>query len=218
MTKKLIMFDFDGTLVDTAPDLIRTTNLFLKTHGHAELSDEAIRIEIGYGLKNLMHQTIPTELQTPALQLRMEHEFLAIYEREMLKSPVLFPGAMEFLENWSGQIAIVSNKRYRHIVPIVELLGLKDLPWVTIIGGDSFESMKPHPMPFLEAMRKAGTERAQTVMVGDGEPDIEGAIAVGVASVAVSFGYSPIQTLVRLGATSTVDSFSDLERVITSLT
>ncbi len=74
--------------------------------------------------------------------------------------------------------------------------------------------MKPHPTPFLEAMKNAGTDHANTVMVGDGHPDIEGALAVGIASIAVSFGYSPLEQLVHLGATSTVDSFFELHDVL----
>lgn len=206
----LLLFDFDGTLVDTANDLVRTTNLFLESYGHPTLPEERIRADIGYGLKSLIRDVIPEVTESPALAEKIEKDYLAIYEVEMLKTPKIYPGALEFLESWPGKMAIVSNKRHRHIVTILEKLKLSKLSWSAIIGGDTYPSMKPHPMPFLEAMKSAGIDRAETVMVGDGEPDIEGASALKMRSVAVSFGYSPIERLVQLGATTTIRSFAEL--------
>lgn len=215
---QLLLFDFDGTLVDTAPDLVRTTNLLLQAHGIRPLPGEAIRKEIGYGLKTLLRDTIPSALTDAEHFARLEAEFLQIYEYEMLKSPSVFPGAREFLEEWPGEVAIVSNKRVGHILPILKQVGLDRIAWSSIIGGDSFETMKPHARPFLEAMKQAGTDVAETLMVGDGEPDIEGASSLRMRSVAVSFGYSPIERLVHLGATTTIHHYSELRPTIEKLT
>jgi phosphoglycolate phosphatase len=214
---QLVLLDFDGTLVDTATDLVRATNLFLRSRGVQELPDATIRNQIGYGMKNLILKTFPPSQHDPSHWPEMERDFLKIYESEYLKTPEPFPGAIEFLESWKGQLAIVSNKRLRHILAILTHLKLDRFPWTSIIGGDSFPQMKPHPQPFLEAMKKAGTERAETVMVGDGVPDIEGAAAVGIRSIAVSFGYSPIAELVRLGATSTIASYAELNTKLGAL-
>lgn len=218
MPIQLVMFDFDGTLVDTAPDLIRTTNLFLQSKGQNPLPEETIRSHIGFGLKNLILDSFPEALEHPAHVAQIEKEFLAIYDQEYLKTPKLYPHAREFLQSWGGHIAIVSNKRARYIHPILKHLGIDDLPWKAIIGGDSFAQMKPHPTPFLEAMKNAGTDRATTVMVGDGEPDVEGALAVGIHSIAVSFGYSSIERLVHLGANDTIDCYSELTPKLKALT
>jgi len=218
MPIQLVMFDFDGTLVDTAPDLIRSTNIFLESRGQQPLPEETIRSHIGFGLKNLMLESFPEALEHPAKVAEIEKEFLAIYDQQFLKTPELYPNAREFLETWNGDIAIVSNKRARYIHPILEHLKIDKLPWKAIIGGDTLAQMKPHPTPFLEAMKNAGTDRATTVMVGDGEPDVEGALAVGIHSIAVSFGYSSIERLVHLGANDTIDNFSELTKKLNALT
>ncbi len=207
---ELVLLDFDGTLVDTAADIVRTTNLLLQSLNQPELPEAVIRGEIGYGVKNLMLETFPEHLRIQSHISQMERQFLEIYDREFLTSPTLYPGAREFLARWKGKAGILSNKRARYIRAILEKLELDAFPWTTIIGGDTFPQMKPHPHPFLEAMKISGTERANTVMVGDGHPDIEGAFAVGIRSVAVSFGYSPMQELVHLGATATINSFDEL--------
>lgn len=217
MATQLVLLDFDGTLVDTAPDLIRATNRFLKSKNRYELPEKTIRDQIGFGLFNLVQKTFPDALGDAKAMQELQSQFLATYEEEILRTPTFFPGAFQFLQTWPGKFAIVSNKRVRLIEKILKHMQIDTLPWVAIIGGDSYPQMKPHPLPFIEAMKKAGIERANTVMVGDGEPDIEGALAVGIPSVAVSFGYSPIERLVQLGAGATIDDFAELPSVLEKL-
>lgn len=212
------MFDFDGTLVDTAPDLIRAANIYLKAEGLQELPEAAIRAEIGMGLRRLILDLFPLEDRNEALVKRIEREFVAVYEREMLKTPELFPGAMEFLTEWDGQVAIVSNKRERFIHAILEKLGLHQHPWVRVIGGDTYPNMKPHPEPFLGAMAAAGTTPENSLMVGDGTPDVEGSLAVGCRCLAVEFGYQQIDQLMALGAHDRIESLHDLLPYIQRIT
>lgn len=214
---QLVILDFDGTLVDTAPDLIRSTNFFLDSEGLDTLPPETIRLEIGMGLRKLIVSLYPGDNKTDEDSRRIEGDFLKIYERELLHSPRLYEGALEFLSEWEGQIAIVSNKRRRFILPILEHLGIAGLPWVSIIGGDTYPNMKPHPEPFLAAMLAAGCTPEETLVVGDGAPDILGALAVGAKSVAVEFGYSPVDELMALGAWGRIESFSDLLPLLKSL-
>ena len=214
MAIELVMLDFDGTLVDTAPDLIRATNRFLREQGFPEVPEKKLRDQIGFGLWVLVKEFLPDIAKDPIRVKSMEVRFLEIYEQEILHSPTFYPGALEFLRAWPGKIAIVSNKRSRFIHLLLQHLEIHTLPWSSVIGGDTFAQMKPHPMPFLEAMKKAGTDHAKTVMVGDGEPDIQGALAVGIRSVAVSFGYSPIEQLVHLGAHATIGDFSELSQIL----
>jgi phosphoglycolate phosphatase len=214
MQAKLVMLDFDGTIVDTAPDLITTTNLFLRSRGQPPLPDEVIRSHIGLGLKNLLLETFPEARENPAEISNIEREYIKIYDQEFLKTPKLYPGAEDFLKTWKGRLAIVSNKKVRYIHPILKHLGIDSLPWSAIIGGDTFSQMKPHPTPFLEAMKSAGTDRATSVMVGDGEPDMEGASTLGIQSIAVSFGYSSTERLVHLGADQVIHHFSELTKIL----
>ena len=219
MTKiQLVCFDFDGTLIDTAPDLIRATNLYLESQGFDALSPEFIRQHIGMGLRKLIWDVFPAELQDENAKRKIEGEFLAVYDREFLHAPALFDGAREFLTEWEGQIAIVSNKRARYITPILEKLGLNQITWASVIGGDTYPNMKPHPEPFLGAISAAGVTPEETLIVGDGTPDVLGALAIGSPCVVVDHGYENPEHLMGLGATARIESFHDLLPLIRQIT
>jgi phosphoglycolate phosphatase len=214
---QLVIFDFDGTLVDTAPDLIRAANLFLKAEGLEELSPERIRGEIGLGLRRFILDLYPADQRNEKTLARIEKEFIGIYEKEFLKSPRLFEGARQFLTEWDGRVAIVSNKRARFIHPILKKLELDSLNWARIVGGDTYPNMKPHPEPFLGAMAAAGAEPEETLIVGDGTPDVQGAQAIGSRCVAVDFGYEPVENLMELGAWRSISRYDELHRLIQSI-
>lgn len=214
----LAIFDFDGTLVDTAPDLVRAANIYIESKGFPPLPEARIREEIGMGLRKLIIDVFP-ELHegNDDAKRRIEAEFIAVYEREFLHSPTLFPGARDFFNQWEGQIAIVSNKRARFIHPILKKLEVHNLPWVSVIGGDTFANMKPHPEPLMAAIMAAGATPESTVIVGDGHPDVEGALAIGSRCIAVEFGYTSADELMDLGAQARLSSFTELEKLILSL-
>lgn len=214
---QLVIFDFDGTLVDTAPDLIRAANLFLKAEGLEELSPDRIRGEIGLGLRRFILDLYPADQRNEKTLARIEKEFIGIYDKEFLNAPKLFEGALDFLAEWEGRIAIVSNKRTRFIHPILKKLGLNGLDWARIIGGDTYPNMKPHPEPLLGAMAAAGVEPGETVIVGDGSPDVQGAEAVGSRCVAVEWGYENVAELMELGAWRSIASFNELYPLIRSI-
>ena len=213
---ELVIFDFDGTLVDTAPDLVTATNLWLAARGLPAESDARIRSEIGMGLRRFLVDLFPADSLTPEERRELDDEFTLIYEQNFLKNPRLFDGVETFLNAWDGRVAIVSNKRVRFIHPLIERLDLGRYDWAAVIGGDTFEVMKPHPKPFLAAMEAAGVRPDETVIVGDGEPDVEGALGLGTPAVAVSFGYAPIGTLMSLGARARIDHFDELLPLIRS--
>lgn len=210
MQTQLVLFDFDGTLVDTAPDIIRAVNLFVEREGFDPLPEPLIRNHIGHGIRKLLHGVYPDHELDDNQRRRIEGDFLKVYEREMLVSPTLNPGAEEFLFTFDGQCGILSNKRHRHLIAILEKLNIQPLPWSCIIGGDTYNNMKPHPEPFLAAMQRAGVTPEETVIVGDGLPDIMGAVTVGCRAIAVDFGYHPAEELLELGALGPISSFSDL--------
>lgn len=215
------MFDFDGTLIDTAPGIVSATNELLTNYKHSPLSSEVIRSHIGTGLKGLLHDFFPELIENNAEEERLTEEFLEIYRSHYLKDPKPFPGAKDFLErivpNRGYQIAIVSNKKEQLIHPILDHLNLNEMPWVKIVGGDTFETMKPDPKPILSAIQEASVRPQEAVLVGDGAPDIQGAMAAQCHSIAVSFGYSPIEDLMRLGAHAQVDHYNELPDAIDKL-
>ncbi len=214
---QLVIFDFDGTLVDTAPDLIRSAEIYLKSKGLPALSEERIRSEIGMGLRKLIVDIYPGE-KNEALKNQIEAEFIAVYDQQYLHSPKLFPNAMEFLRDYEGMIAIVSNKRKRYIQPILQKLEIDTLPWRAIVGGDTYDTMKPHPQPLLETMKLAGVSPDETLIVGDGIPDVEGALAVGSRCVVVEFGYAAADLLINLGAWKSIADFDELLPLLNSIT
>ena len=217
MAIELVIFDFDGTLVDTAPDLIRAANLYLESKGFDPLPEAHIRAHIGMGLRRLILDVFPSEGKDDNVRRKVEGEFLAVYEREFLHSPTLFPGLIEFLAEWDGKVAIVSNKRARFIKPILEKLGIAE-PWVKIIGGDTYPNMKPHPEPFLGAIEAVGCTPEETLIVGDGSPDVQGALAIGSLCVAVEHGYEPADDLMSQGAYAKIESFHELLPLIRKIT
>ncbi len=215
---QLVLLDFDGTLVDTAPDLVRASNRYLQQKGLEPIAEARIRAEIGMGLKNLIVELFPEDQRSPEQQKIIEQEFLQVYEKEFLETPRLFDGAYEFLTEFPGQIGIVSNKRERFIRPILEKLGVDHLPWVDIVGGDTLDHMKPHPAPFLRVIEAAGVTPEETVIVGDGTPDIEGAKAIGSRAIAVEFGYTPLEDLMAQGAWASITDYGELRPLIESIT
>lgn len=215
---ELVILDFDGTLVDTAPDIVRATNLFLATKGLEALPESRIRAAIGLGLNHLLAEVYPKDPDKPDLNAQIYAEFTDVYAHEFLKSPALFEGALEFLLNWPGQIAIVSNKRSRFMLPIMKHLEIDTLPWAAVVGGDTLAQMKPHPEPFLHAIQAAGCRPEDAVMIGDGYPDVQGAANMNIPMIAVEFGYTPAELLLDAGATKSVENYFDLPDVIASLT
>lgn len=214
---KLVIFDFDGTLVHTAPDIINAVNDFLINRGRPTLSAEKIISGIGMGLRDLIYNVVPESKHTSAVIQKLEDEFLDVYDKHLVRNPVFFDGALDFLKNWPGKTAILSNKKASHIHQILDHLKFKH-NWVSIVGGDTFAHKKPHPLPFHEVVKSAGVSLAEAIMVGDGRPDIEGAKAAGITSVGVEFGYSTPDELLSWGASHRLKHFNQLQTLIERLT
>ena len=166
------------------------------------------------GLRRFLLDLYPVDKLSAEERTELDDEFTLIYEQHFLSSPRCFEGAERFLGAWDGRIAIVSNKRERFIAPLMKHLGLDRYDWSAIIGGDTFDVMKPDPRPFLAAMDAAGVGPEETLIVGDGEPDVIGARAIDAKCAAASFGYAPIDRLMDLGAWRRLDHYDDLNGLI----
>jgi phosphoglycolate phosphatase len=212
---KLVIFDFDGTMVDTAADIISATHEFRAHYGLTDVTDHDIRMSIGTGLRDLLYKVFHSESEE-RLNLYESH-FMDIYERHHLLQAKAFEGLDEFLKNWPGKRAILSNKSERFIHSILTHLKLDRMNWVDVVGGDTYAEKKPHPLPFEKILQKAGVRPEETLMVGDGEPDIIGAINAEILPVAAAYGYAPLEKLQLLGAEHSIRHLRELLPLIESL-
>ena len=185
-----ILFDLDGTLVDTAPDLGYALNLQLHQHGRAPLSDAAIRPFASHGSRGLIGLGFGI---TPndANFLALRDEYLALYDTVLTRSPVLLAGIAELLqaiENKGLKWGIVTNKPRRFTLRLIESMGLHKRA-ACIVSGDDAPQPKPSPATLLLACEKTGVKPENCMYVGDAERDIQAGRAAGMKTVVALFGY-----------------------------
>jgi phosphoglycolate phosphatase len=213
----LLVFDFDGTLVDTADDIISATNELLAELKIPALSPEQIKLNIGQGLSELLYQLLPATRNDVHFKDGLIARFMEIYEKHLLRSPRLYDGALEILQKWPHRKAILSNKAQRHIHPILDHLKISNLPWVAIVGGDTYPTKKPNPEGLNHILLEAKTSIEQAVLIGDGNPDADLARNSGIKMIAVEFGYGDIDELIARGATTRLKSYHHLPQCLEDL-
>jgi N-acetyl-D-muramate 6-phosphate phosphatase len=185
-----ILFDLDGTLVDTAPDLGYALNLQLQKHGKPTLSDATIRPFASHGSRGLIGLGFGI---TPADAnfLAMRDEYLSIYDTVFTRSPVLLPGIADLLqaiEHKGLKWGIVTNKPRRFTIPLIESMGLHTRA-ACVVSGDDAPQPKPSPATLLLACQQAQVNPAECIYVGDAERDIQAGKAAGMKTVVALFGY-----------------------------
>jgi len=187
---RTVLFDLDGTLADTAPDLASTLNMLRKEESLAPLPYDAIRPVVSHGSTALVKLGFGQNLDAPELD-RLRRRFLAIYAGNLCRETRLFPGVTELLRtfaqcriNWG----IVTNKPAALTDPLVQELRLNPAP-ACVISGDTTDNRKPHPEPMLLACRRAGSLPAQCLYVGDARRDIEAGKQAGMKTLVALFGY-----------------------------
>ncbi len=186
--KKLMIYDLDGTLVDTRKDIAHAVNRMLSEMGAAQLSEGQIARHVGRGLYHLVGSCLDTnDKKKIEAGARLYRDY---YSRHMLDNTVLFPGAKEILEYFKGQNqAVLTNKPNPFSQQILEALGTADY-FIEILAGDSKFPKKPDPAAVHFLMERTGAGPHQTVLVGDSLIDIETGRNAGVVTVVVSHGFS----------------------------
>jgi phosphoglycolate phosphatase len=205
---KLLIFDLDGTLIDSALDITNAVNQMLALYHKPAQPLATVITHIGEGLKNLMKDFFPN-LDAAATE-QLYSQFLDIYGKNLLNHTQPYPGVVEFLESWPRKVAIVTNKPIRYTEEVLRGLGLDRFLWTQVFGADSLPRRKPDPMPILEVMKIANCLPHETVMIGDGTPDIRAAVSAGVTAIAIEFGYTHPDKLMKLGARARLSSFQQL--------
>ena len=185
-----ILFDLDGTLVDTAPDLGYALNLQLKKHGKPPLADVAIRPFASHGSRGLIglgFGITPSDVSFIA----MRDEYLALYDTVFTRSPVLLDGIADLLlaiEAKGLKWGIVTNKPRRFTIPLIQSMGL-DKRTACVVSGDDAPLPKPSPATLLLACEHIGVKPEDCIYVGDAERDIQAGKAAGMKTVVALFGY-----------------------------
>lgn len=195
----LVLFDFDGTLADTAPDLAAAANKQRTRRGLAPMPADILRPFSSAGARGLLRCALDMGTDHPDYE-QSRLQFLKDYEAAMTVDTCLFDGVPELLALIKGagmQWGIVTNKVTYLATPIVEALGLaKDC--AALVCGDTTEHAKPHPLPLLHAAQLAGFSIDRCIYVGDDIRDIQAARAAGMSSIAAAYGYCgsehPVQT------------------------
>ncbi len=192
---QLVMFDLDGTLLDSVPDLAAAVNVMLQQLGRAAVSLEQVSSWVGNGAMVLVQRALAGDIDysdiseqqaQPALEL-----FLQAYASEDSRSQ-LYPGvlpALQQLKTAGCRLAIITNKPVQFLPALLRQFALdKYFDWV--VGGDSLPQKKPHPAGLLWVMQQAAVSAEQSLFVGDSKNDIQAARAAGVPCIAMSYGYN----------------------------
>ena len=184
------MFDLDGTLIDSAPDLAGAANDLRARHGLAPLPHDALRPMVGSGARGMVGVAFgvtPDDLRFAELR----DAFLARYAERLLDQTQVFAAMVPVLDALDAaglRWGIVTNKAMRFTAPLVDGLGLSARAAV-VIAGDSTPHAKPHPAPLLEAARRIGVASAACIYIGDDQRDIVAGRAAGMATLAAAWGY-----------------------------
>jgi phosphoglycolate phosphatase len=186
-----IVFDLDGTLVDTAPDLARALNYALARQGQPPITAETVRALVGMGALVMIEEGMRRAGVTADLQ-SMLGDFLVHYEANIAVESRPFPGAVEALERLKDEgatLAVCTNKREFLSRRLLQELALEDY-FSAIAGRDTFSVAKPDPGHLTGTIRLAGGDPSRAVMIGDSDVDVRTAKAAFVPVVLVSFGYA----------------------------
>lgn len=205
-----IVFDLDGTLVDTAPDLTNALNDVLTRRGHAPVPVEAIRGCVGHGARVMIEQSLARAGAEGDID-RMLAEFLVHYEANIARESRPFPGAIAVLDQLAAhgaRLAICTNKRERLSRRLLQELEIEDY-FSAIAGRDTFAVAKPDPRHLTGVIALAGGSPSRAVMIGDSDIDLRTAQAASIPVILVSFGYAAAP-LDGFAPDSVIDHFDEL--------
>lgn len=217
MNFKCLLFDLDGTLIDSRDDLADSVNLTLSEMNLENLPSETIYNFIGEGVFNLLNRSISASLKrdsTEEFSNKGVEIFRGIYNENCLVKTKLYDGVKETLAELKGfKKAVITNKPHDFSVKILDELGI--LPHFQFVaGGDSFPERKPSAMPLLKTAEKLGFLPTECLMIGDSRVDIEAGKNAVMKTCGCVFGFRGPNELEKAGADFFIESFSELKKIL----
>jgi phosphoglycolate phosphatase len=190
-----VIFDLDGTLVDTAPDLMRATNHVLEARGRRAISMDEVRVFVGHGARALLTRGLAATGGLPeGYDVEPDYNrFVDYYSRNIAGGSAPFPGLITLLGRLKSEgfsLGVCTNKLEGLSVQLLDALDMRKY-FGSVIGPDTLGIAKPDPRPFHEAVSRLGLKSPRAIMVGDSETDILTARNAGVPVIGVPFGYTP---------------------------
>ncbi len=185
---RALIFDLDGTLIDSQRDLIRSVNAMLEEMGREQLHEDTISAYIGHGAPQLIGQALGQNASEEERRRALQF-FLGYYEDHKMDSTCAYPGVPEALEELASYpMAILTNKPVRISRRILEALGLAKY-FRAVYGGNSFETKKPDPLGAQTILREFAAAPPEAILIGDSEVDVQTARNAGTLAAAVNYGF-----------------------------
>jgi len=186
---RAVLFDLDGTLLDTAPDMIGALNALRIENQRSALPARSVRPAVSHGSSRLVQLGFPDAINE--LFVALQRRFLDIYAARLCDETRLFEGMDRVLDHLASRrlaVGIVTNKPAYLTEPLLRNLGLRER-FACIVSGDSLPERKPHPLPMLHAAALAGAAPEECLYVGDAERDVQAAHAAGMQALVATYGY-----------------------------
>tara|TARA_B100001250_G_scaffold405237_1_gene422410 strand:+ start:729 stop:1379 length:651 start_codon:yes stop_codon:yes gene_type:complete len=188
-TRSLLLFDLDGTLVDTAPEMHTALNILLREKGMSPVKYDDVRPFVSHGVMGIFTAVFD---DNPKINGDRYNRYLVLYEQILGSEASLFDGmnmVIKQLDEDNHLWGVVTNKSHRFAKPLLQKLGIIDKA-ICLITRDDVQFAKPHPQPILEALKKVKFKQSQhCYYIGDSLKDIESARSAGIKSIACSYGY-----------------------------
>ena len=210
--KKLVIFDLDGTLLDTIADLAESANYALKQLGYPTHDVETILTFVGNGINKLLERALPSHEQTEENVIRMRSHFVPYYDVHNADLSNPYPGIVSLLEDLQAkgiQIAVASNKYQEATVKLVKQY-FPDIDFIEILGQREGINVKPDPTIVFDILQKADVSKEDILYVGDSGVDMQTAINAGVDAVGVTWGFRPRAELESFQPMGLIDKAEEL--------